>query len=135
FLGINLVRFLRARGHPVTSLDVAEFDYPDMRVQVRAITGDIRDKNAVTRPMEGVDIVVHAAAALPLYKKEDILSTDLDGTRNILEAALAASVQRVIHVSSTAVYGIPDHHPLLEDDRLHGVGPYGEAKVGAEAVC
>jgi len=135
FLGINLVRFLRARRHPVTSLDVAEFDYPDMRAQVRAITGDIRDKDAVKRAMEGVDIVVHAAAALPLYKKEDILSTDLDGTRNILEAALSGGVRRVIHVSSTAVYGIPDHHPLLEDDRLHGVGPYGEAKVGAEAVC
>jgi len=106
-----------------------------MRAQVRAITGDIRDKDAVKRAMEGVDIVVHAAAALPLYKKEDILSTDLDGTRNILEAALSGGVRRVIHVSSTAVYGIPDHHPLLEDDRLHGVGPYGEAKVGAEAVC
>ncbi len=41
----------------------------------------------------------------------------------------------MIHVSSTAVYGIPDHHPLLEDDRLDGVGPYGEAKVKAEQVC
>ena len=40
-----------------------------------------------------------------------------------------------MHVSSTAVYGIPDHHPLLEDDPLHGVGPYGEAKVEAEALC
>src|SRR5439155_5726569 len=42
---------------------------------------------------------------------------------------------RVIHVSSTAVYGIPDHHPLAEDDKLQGVGPYGEAKVKAEEVC
>jgi nucleoside-diphosphate-sugar epimerase len=44
-------------------------------------------------------------------------------------------VPRVVHVSTTAVYGIPDHHPLREDDRLHGVGPYGEAKVEAEALC
>jgi nucleoside-diphosphate-sugar epimerase len=135
FLGINLVRYLRARRHPVTSLDIAPFDYPDVKPQVRVITGDIRDKDAVRRSMEGVDVVVHTAAALPLYKKEDIYSTDLDGTRNVLEAARAAGIRRVVHVSSTAVYGIPDHHPLLETDRLHGVGPYGEAKVKAEEVC
>ncbi len=135
FLGINLVRSLRARRHPVTSLDIAPFDYPDVKPQVRVVTGDIRDKDAVRRAMEGVDIVVHTAAALPLYKKEDIMSTDLDGTRNVLEAAEAFGIRRVIHVSSTAVYGIPDHHPLLETDRLHGVGPYGEAKVKAEEVC
>lgn len=85
--------------------------------------------------MEGVQIVVHAAAALPLYKKEDIFSTDLDGTRNVLQSAFEHGVDRVIHVSSTAVYGIPDHHPLSEDDPLHGVGPYGEAKVKAEQIC
>jgi nucleoside-diphosphate-sugar epimerase len=78
---------------------------------------------------------VHAAAALPLYTAEDIFSTDLDGTRNVMEAALEAKVDRAIHVSSTAVYGVPDHHPLLEDDQLSGVGPYGKAKVDAEAVC
>jgi nucleoside-diphosphate-sugar epimerase len=85
--------------------------------------------------MEGVDIVVHCAAALPLYSPEDIRTTDVDGTRNILEAARRHQVKRVIHISSTAVYGIPDHHPLVEDDRVQGVGPYGEAKVMAEEIC
>jgi nucleoside-diphosphate-sugar epimerase len=85
--------------------------------------------------MKGVDIVVHTAAALPLYKKQDIFSTDIDGTRNVLEAARLNGVKRVIHVSSTAVYGIPDHHPLFETDKLIGVGPYGEAKVLAEEEC
>ncbi len=85
--------------------------------------------------MEGVDIVVHCAAALPLYSEEDIFSTDIDGTRNVLQAALDAGVKRAVHVSSTAVYGIPDHHPLVEDDKLDGVGPYGEAKIKAEEVC
>ena len=46
-----------------------------------------------------------------------------------------SGITRFIHVSSTAVYGIPDHHPLLEDDALDGVGPYGQAKVTAEEVC
>jgi nucleoside-diphosphate-sugar epimerase len=134
FLGINLVRYLLDRGHNVTSLDIAPFDYPEKN-RVKVITGDIRDRSSVDRAMEGVDIVVHTAAALPLYKPADIYSTDIDGTRNILQSALDHKVDRVIHVSSTAVYGIPDHHPLFEDDKLQGVGPYGEAKVKAEEVC
>ncbi len=135
FLGINLVRRLLAEGHPVTSLDIAEFDYPDCRERAETDRGDIRDRSAVDRAMEGAGLVVHCAAALPLYKPQDILSTDIDGTRNVLESAREHGINRAVHVSSTAVYGIPDHHPLLEDDALHGVGAYGEAKVRAEGVA
>ncbi len=135
FLGINLARFLLAKGQRVVSLDIAPFDYADVRDQVRVITGDVRSVPTVQAAMEGVDIVVHTAAALPLYKPEDIFSTEVDGTANVLSAALDSSVERVIHISSTAVYGIPDHHPLRETDALQGVGPYGEAKIGAEKVC
>lgn len=53
----------------------------------------------------------------------------------MLEAAFGADVKRFIHISSTAVYGIPDHHPLYEDDKLDGVGPYGKAKILAEEEC
>jgi nucleoside-diphosphate-sugar epimerase len=135
FLGINLVRFLLARGHGVTSLDLAELEYSDVRDRIRVMRGDVRDPAAVRHAMAGAGWVVHAAAALPLYPPHDIRTTDVDGTRNVLEAALTAGVPRVVHVSSTAVYGIPDHHPLREEDPLHGVGPYGEAKVEAESVC
>jgi nucleoside-diphosphate-sugar epimerase len=135
FLGINLVRFLLDRGQTVVSLDRLPFDYPDCKDRVEAIVGDIRDRAAVDRAMRGVQIVVHCAAALPLYSKADIMSTDVDGTRNVLDAALHAKVDRVIHVSSTAVYGVPDHHPLFETDPLIGVGPYGEAKIAAERLC
>src|SRR5690242_9695757 len=86
FLGINLVRYLLARGHSVVTLDIAEFDYPE-RGRIKSIVGDIRDRAAVDRAMEGVQIVVHTAAALPLYTPEDIYSTDLDGTRNVLQSA------------------------------------------------
>lgn len=134
FLGINLVRYLLARGHRVRSLDIAPFNYPE-RPLVEVHTGDIRDKAVVDRAMVGVDQVVHTAAALPLYKPSDIFSTDIDGTRNVLQSALEHGVERVIHISTTAVYGIPDHHPILETDPLDGVGPYGEAKVKAEEVC
>ncbi|MEE9294505.1 MAG: NAD-dependent epimerase/dehydratase family protein [Phycisphaerae bacterium] len=135
FLGINLVRFLLNKGHKVASLDITAFDYVDVKERVTVFQGDIRDKAALDQSMAGVDIVVHTAAALPLYKKEDIFSTDLDGTRNVMEVAAKHNVSRAIHISSTAVYGIPDHHPLTEDDKLVGVGPYGEAKVQAEQIC
>jgi nucleoside-diphosphate-sugar epimerase len=134
FLGINLIRHLLARGYEISSLDVEEFDYPE-RDRIETIKGDIRDKALVDRAMEGVDSVVHTAAALPLYSPEDIYTTDVEGTRNVLDAALRHGVKRFVHVSSTAVYGIPDHHPLYETDKLEGVGPYGQAKIQAEMIC
>jgi nucleoside-diphosphate-sugar epimerase len=135
FLGINLIRYLHSRGHQIVSLDIAEFDYPDMKEKITIITGDIRDKEMVADAMRDTDIVIHTAAALPLYKPEDIYSTDVEGTRNLIEAAERYNVGRFIHISSTAVYGIPDHHPLYEDDKLDGVGPYGKAKIQAEEEC
>lgn len=135
FLGINLIRYLDARGYAIVSLDLEDFTYPDMRDKITAIKGDIRNMETVDRAMEGVDFVVHTAAALPLYAKDDIYTTDVVGTRTVLEVALHHNVKRAVHISSTAVYGIPDHHPLFENDRLEGVGPYGQAKIQAEMVC
>jgi nucleoside-diphosphate-sugar epimerase len=134
FLGINLTRYLFNKGHEVICYDIADFDYPE-RDRITFIKADIRDRAALDRAMPGVHIVVHTAAALPLYSKEDIYTTDVIGTRNVVEAAYQAGVERLIHISSTAVYGIPDHHPIYEDDPLHGVGPYGEAKIEAERIC
>ena len=135
FLGINLIRYLHSRGHQIKSLDLVDFDYPDMIEKIEAIKGDIRIKEDAHKSIEGVDIVVHCAAALPLYSPEEIFSTDINGTRNLLEAAEVAKVDRFVHISSTAVYGIPDHHPLYETDKLDGVGPYGKAKIQAEEEC
>ena len=135
FLGINLIRYLDAKGYALISLDIADFDYPDMKGKITIVNGDIRNRPDVERAMQGVDFVVHTAAALPLYSKEDIYTTDVEGTRMVLEVAKAHNVQRFVQISSTAVYGIPDHHPLYENDRLEGVGPYGQAKIQAEMVC
>ncbi len=134
FLGINLIRYLLNKGHQITSLDLAPFDYPEKN-QIRAIMGDIRKKDDVIKSLEGVDTVVHTAAALPLYTKEEIFSTDVGGTKILLEESFKKGIKRFIHISSTAVYGIPDHHPLAENDKLQGVGPYGEAKILAEQAC
>lgn len=134
FLGINLVRHLLRRGFAVRSLDIAPFDAGE-RGRIDAIVGDIRDRAAVDRAMADVAFVVHAAAALPLAEPAEIVSTGVDGTRVLLEQALRHGVRRFVFISSTAVYGIPGPRPLREDDPLHGVGPYGQAKIDAERLC
>ncbi len=135
FLGINLIRYLRHHGiTDITVLDLVEFDYPE-KGSVTSIVGDIRNIDDVRRVMKDVDWVIHCAAALPLYTKEEIFTTDIEGTRLLMQEAQHEMVERFVHISSTAVYGIPDHHPLSEDDPLIGVGPYGIAKIEAENVC
>jgi nucleoside-diphosphate-sugar epimerase len=134
FLGINLVRYLLKKNYSITAYDMADFIYPEAD-KIKFIKGDIRDFDNLLKASEGHEFLVHSAAALPLYSREDIFSTDVDGTRNVLKAAFQNNVNRVIHISSTAVYGVPDHHPITEEDELSGVGDYGEAKIEAEKVC
>jgi NAD dependent epimerase/dehydratase family len=95
FLGINLCRYLLAHGHRVRSLDIAPFDYPE-RSAIEAIVGDVRDREAVERAMEDAEIVVHAAAALPLSRPEDVFSTDVHGTLIVPQSAFSHGVSRVI---------------------------------------
>lgn len=134
FLGINLIRFLLKKGHKIKSIDLEPFDYPE-KDSVECIIGDVRKKKDMEKIIKGCDIVVHCAAALPLYTPEEIYSTDVEGTRMVLSVSKNHNVDRVIFISSTSVYGVPDHHPLFEHDKLVGVGPYGQAKIQAEAVC
>lgn len=134
FLGINLIRLLLSKGEQVISFDLEPFDYPE-KDQIKSVVGDIRDLVALEKAMSGVDVVVHCAAALPLYSREDIISTEVEGTKNVLEAAARSGVKRVVHISSTAVYGVPDHHPIVETDPMIGVGDYGQAKIDAEKLC
>lgn len=131
FLGINLIRYLLKRGYDITSYDIADFDYPE-KEEIRTIKGDVRDFGYLKESIERHDIVIHCAAALPLYTPKDIYTTDVVGTQNVLQSSDA---EHIVYISTTAVYGIPDHHPVYEDDPLVGVGPYGKAKVEAERLC
>jgi nucleoside-diphosphate-sugar epimerase len=137
FLGINLIRKLREKGvEEIRVLDIADFDYPEKTEPWLKFTlGDVRDAAVVNRISEGCDIVVNCAAALPLYSPEDIRTTEVDGIRNVLDAARRLGVKRTVQISSTAVYGVPKKHPIYETDELVGVGPYGVAKIEAEEVC
>lgn len=135
FLGINLVRYLLARGHRVRTLDIAPFTSAEESEKVEEIRGDIRDRATIVRAARGVDVIVHCAAALPLYDERDIITTEVDGTENVLAAALQLGVDRVVHISSTAVYGVPAKCPVEESAPCIGVGPYGRAKILAEDRC
>src|SRR3954469_5025612 len=136
FLGLHLARRLLAEGHDVRTLDVAPLEDGVLEAAVEEIRGDVADRRAVARLVEGAEVVAHAAAALPIQASRDaIRSVNVDGTANVLGAALEAGVRRVLFVSSTAVYGVPDVHPIAEDAPLVGVGHYGASKIDAERVC
>jgi len=136
FLGLHLARRLLADGHEVRTLDVVSLDDAELERSVDERRGDIRDRESVRKLVDGADVVVHAAAALPIQaSRESIRSVNVGGTENVLRAANDAGVRRVVFISSTAVYGVPEKHPIEEDDPLVGVGWYGESKIDAEGLC
>jgi nucleoside-diphosphate-sugar epimerase len=135
FLGLHLARRLLADGHAVRSLDLAALDALGLK-GVEELRGDVRDERAARALVSGADVLVHAAAALPIRSsREAIRSVNVEGTAVTLAAALDRGVRRAIFISSTAVYGVPDKHPIHEGDPLVGVGWYGESKIDAERLC
>ena len=135
FLGLHLARKLVAEGNEVRTLDLAPLDDAELEHSVEELRGDVRDPGAAARLVDGADVLVHAAAALPIQaSRESIRSVNVEGAAVTLAAALEARVGRTVLISSTAVYGIPKHHPLREDAPLVGVGHYGESKIDAEAL-
>jgi nucleoside-diphosphate-sugar epimerase len=136
FLGLHLARRLLADGHAVRSLDLAPLDDPELEAALEEVRGDIRDPAAVRRLAEGSDVLVHAAAALPIRGSgREIRSVNVEGTATLLSAALEVGVGRVLLISSTAVYGVPKTHPIDETAPLQGVGHYGRSKIEAEEVA
>ncbi len=136
FLGLHLARRLLADGHDVRTLDVVPLDDAELERSVEELRGDVRDLDSVGRLVAGADVVVHAAAALPIQaSRGSIRSVNVGGTENVLRAADGAGVRRVVFISSTAVYGVPEKHPIEENDPLVGVGSYGESKIDAEGLC
>ena len=136
FLGLHLARQLLADGHDVRTLDVVPLDDAGLERSVQELRGDVRDRDRVRELVTGAEVVVHAAAALPIQASRDsIRSVNVAGTENVLQGARDAGVRRVVFISSTAVYGVPGKHPIEEDDPLVGVGSYGESKIDAEGLC
>jgi nucleoside-diphosphate-sugar epimerase len=136
FLGLHLARRLLADGHEVRTLDLAPLDETELERSVEELRGDVRDPVAAARLADGADVLVHAAAALPIQaSRESIRSVNVEGTAVVLAAAREADVRRAVLISSTAVYGVPTRHPIDETSPLVGVGHYGESKIEAEQVA
>ena len=136
FLGLHLSRRLVADGHSVRTLDLAPLEDSALEGHVEELRGDVRLASDARRLAAGADVLVHAAAALPIQEsRAAIRSVNVEGAAVTFGAAVEAGVRRVVLVSSTAVYGVPERHPIREDDPLVGVGHYGESKIHAERLC
>jgi len=135
FLGYHLANELSHKFDKIIVLDIASIDKSEYPRNSKYLRIDVRDLSKLNKAFKDIDFVIHAAAALPLWKKRDIFDININGTRNVLEAAKNNDVKRTIYVSSTAVYGVPEKHPIYENDKLIGVGSYGESKIEAEKLC
>ncbi len=115
--------------------DIADFPEGEYNGEINCIYGDVRKPEMMKEILKDAKIVIHCAAALPLWKKQDIMETNVEGMRIVCENALLNNVERLIFISSTAVYGVPDIHPLYEHHERVGVGAYGQSKILAEDIC
>ncbi len=135
FVGTNLIRTLLAAGWAdIVSLDT-DVNNGSSDERVRRFVADIRDRDAVAQAIEGVDWVVHAAAVGARRQRREVTSTNAVGTRIVLEAALRRHVDRVVFLSTAAVYGVPDRLLVTEDHPLSGAGAFSAAKIRGEQLC
>lgn len=133
YFGTILTDLALARGDEVRVLDLNE---PAARPGVDAVVADIRDVRAVRAACMGVDVVLNNVAQVPLAKDRELFrSVNVAGTANVLVAARDAGVGKVVHTSSSAIFGIPDTNPVDEFTPPKPLEAYGRAKTEAEALC
>lgn len=134
YFGSLLRDRLLAGGHDVRVFDLA--DANDRQQEVGFVQGDIRDAARVAEALAGCDVVYHCVAQVPLAKDRHLFhSVNVGGTENLLRAALAAKVRKVICVSSSAVFGVPKTNPVTEDTPPEPGEAYGRAKLEGEQLC
>jgi NAD dependent epimerase/dehydratase len=108
---------------------------PDIEV----VTGDICDPQFCRKLAEGIDVIFHLAALIPIpysYRSPDsYVDTNVRGTLNLCHAALAAGVRRFVHTSTSEVYGTAQYVPIDEKHPLHAQSPYSATKIGADAIA
>lgn len=135
FLGMHICNELYDKYEQITAIDIANFNKEEYPEHVKYVKADVRDYKKMEEVLADHDHVIHAAAALPLWKDDDIITTTEDGTRNVIEACRKNGINRMVYISSTAVYTIPQPHPIYETSTMGGVGPYGTSKINAEMIC
>jgi dTDP-glucose 4,6-dehydratase len=148
FIGSHLTEALVRAGHQVRAfvlynsfnswgwLDHAE---PALREQLDVFAGDIRDPNGVRTAMKGCDTVLHLAALIAIpysyHSPDTYIDTNIKGTLNVLQAARDLGGVKVVHTSTSEVYGTARFVPITEDHPLQGQSPYSASKIGADQLA
>lgn len=148
FIGSHLTEELVRQGHEVRAfilynsfnswgwLDHAE---PAIKKRLNIFAGDIRDPHGVKKAMQGCDVVLHLAALIAIpysyHSPDTYIDTNVKGALNIVQAARELGVEKVVHTSSSEVYGTAQFVPMTEDHPLHGQSPYSASKIGADQIA
>ena len=135
--GASVKAFVRynSRGDPGLITDLA----PDISKKVEIVSGDLRDLSAVNRAMHGIDIVFHLGALIAIpysyLHPAEVIETNVIGTLNVLLAARDQDVKRIVHTSTSEVYGTAIRVPIDESHPLQGQSPYSASKIGADKIA
>lgn len=148
FIGSHLAGSLVEQGADVTAFlrynsknDKGLLRYVDPKIydQIKVIFGDLKDAYSVSQAMRGCSHVFHLGAhiAIPYsyHNPADVITTNVNGTTNVLLAARERSVERVVHTSTSEVYGTALYVPIDEKHPLQGQSPYSASKIGADKVA
>ncbi len=148
FIGSHLTERLVREGHDVRSFVLYNsfnswgwLDHcaPDLQGQFEVFAGDVRDPHGVKEAMNGCDAVLHLAAliAIPFsyHSPDSYVDTNVKGTLNVLQAARELGVKRVIHTSTSEVYGTARFVPITEEHTLQGQSPYSATKIAADQLA
>jgi len=148
FIGSHLTEALVRKGHTVrafvfynsfNSWGWLDQCTPDVAGQFEVFLGDIRDPHGVKKAMQGCEMVLHLAALIAIpysyHSPETYLETNVKGTLNVLQAARELEVKKVVHTSTSEVYGTAQFIPITEDHPLQGQSPYSATKIGADQIA
>lgn len=112
---------------------------PDVAGKFAVFAGDIRDPHGVKKAMEGCDVVMHLAALIAIpysyHSPDTYVDTNVKGTLNIVQAARELGVEKVVHTSTSEVYGTARFVPITEEHPLNGQSPYSATKIGADQIA
>ena len=112
---------------------------PDIKGTFEVFAGDIRDPHGVKEAMKGCDVVLHLAALIAIpysyHSPDTYVDTNIKGTLNVLQAARELGVKRVVHTSTSEVYGTARFVPITEEHPLQGQSPYSASKIGADQLA
>lgn len=136
FFGLHLIDRLLKEHQEVVIYDLTPLDGEyQQKSGVSFVQGDVRDKVSLQAAMNGCDVVHHNAAALPVSRSGKVFrDINVGGTKNVMEAALAHRVKKILFVSTSSVYGIPTDLPITEATPRTPLGEYGWSKSEAEQL-